>query len=299
MSVPGFSDLVKRVLIENPASNRSIPGTVNEVWDSFSYWIFLSANRSEADARYLHRLFSTHGLIDRIEFQGLGYDWVRRVEEVGEAEFSQVYSQRKKGLLTTFLKSESRDEAYRCFNEGIRYFRVNFPSIQRFQNRTRDKQAINDLLAEIAYPKSQQHVYNFGLTKTILWLQGFGLALAHCSPSRQARMFLWEDIKRNSSLAPQVGWFDYWPWLKEVCEIADDMGVTARDINSAIWFYKTPQSLLTRFKRGLKGRFTPRTLLNYLDYKKWVLPEMSWRMVDIDQIDELALDITTFMEKIP
>ncbi len=77
------------------------------------------------------------------------------------------------------------------------------------------------------------------------------------------------------------------------------MGVTARDINSAIWFYKTPQSLLTRFKRGLKGRFTPRTLLNYLDYKKWVLPEMSWRMVDIDQIDELALDITTFMEKIP
>lgn len=298
MSVPGFSELVERVISENPASARSIPGTMDEVWDAFSYWIFLSANRSEADAHYLHDLFSANGLADIDEFQRLGYDWVRRIGEVGETELGRVIIQRKKGVLSTFLQSDSLDDAFRCFNDGVRYFRFNFPSVQRFRHKTRDNKSINDLIAEIAWPKSPKHVFNFGLTKTTLWLQGFGLALEHCSPSRQARMFLWEDIKHNSTLAPQVGWHEYWPWLKQICEIADYHGVTARDINSAIWFYKTPQSLLTRIKRGLKGRFTPRTLLNYLDYKNWKLPDISWRMVDIDEIDELALDIKTFMEKV-
>lgn len=298
MSVPGFSDLVEKVIAENPASNRSIPGTVDEIWDAFSYWIFLSSNRSEADANYLHDLFSANDLADMNEFQRLGYDWVRRIKEVGETELSKDIIQRKKGVLSIFLQSESLDEAFRCFNDGVRYFNVNFPSVQRFRNKTRDNQSINDLIAEIAYPNSPQHVFNFGLTKTTLWLQGFGLALAHCSPSRQARVFLWEDIQKNSTLAPQIGWHEYWPWLKKICAIADRYGVTARDINSAIWFYKTPQSLLTRMKRGLKRRFTPETLLNYLDYKTWVLPEMSWRMVDIDEIDELANDIRNFMENV-
>lgn len=80
--------------------------------------------------------------------------------------------------------------------------------------------------------------------------------------------------------------------------MAAEIGVTARDINSAIWFYKTPQSLIARFRTGLKWRFTPKTLLAFLEYKKWSLPDISNRLVDIDEIDNLALEIKVFMEKI-
>lgn len=298
MRVSGFLDLIKKVLIENPASNRAIPNDIYQVWDSFSYWTLLSENRSEADTYYLYDLFEAHELMDRDQILDLGYNWIEKIYEIGNAELGRMISKRKKGVLSTFLRTESLEVTFRCVHEGANYFQYHLSDIRAFRRRVINENETNELIAEIAYPNSPNHVYNIGLVKTILWLQGFGLALNHCSPSRQARAFLFEDVDRQRGRIPTVGWDEYWPWLKRIKDKAADIGVTARDINSAIWFYKTPQSLIARFQAGLKWRFTPKTILAFLEYKQWSLPDISQRMVDIDEIDDLASEIRGFMERI-
>jgi len=278
----GFEDLVRKVIEEDPASERELPDNLNEIWDNFAWSIFLDANRSDAEVNYLYNVFSRYGLLSLGTIRRLGLEWRERIRETCKHEIRRVTG-RKEGLLKAMTHEASLEKATRCMLESAEYFSQVSPQMTR--ERTSSRGETDELVTEIAYPNSPSHIYNIGLTKTILWLQSFGLALHAVPPSRQVLSFAEEDLEVD--FMPQryeedeLGlWSYYFPLLKKMDEISVElrrslkMPVTPRDVGKAIWYYKSCQSLVAQFRTGLKWKLTPKVLLKFLSFKGWTLEDL-------------------------
>jgi len=211
---------------------------------------------------------------------------------------------RKRGILQAVTYDLSVEKATRCLLESVRYFETVTPKVIR--ERTQTREATNDLMTEIAYPQSKDHVFNIGLTKTILWLQSFGLGNHLCPPSRQSMKFVEEDrgVRLGREFEDDMGVWGYYfaPFLGEITKVAKEvekalnMPVTERDIGKAIWYYKSCQTLVASLRLGLKSRLTPKVVLDFLDLRKWTLDDLAERLTNIDEIDELCEDLKRFVQ---
>ena len=252
ISLPnGFDELVKLILKDDPILKRSVPKKTGEIWADFVYCVFIDENRSDADVGYLYDLLDTWQLLDMEVVLKLRGRWKEKAEKVCSGEMRKV-SGRKHGVLSGFLISQNLWDAAQCLVDLADYFMKKNICRDELLKRTATVSSLNDLIAEIAYPNSPQHIRNIGLTKTILWLHALGLASGHCPPSRQSRALLYEDVEGQSGPIPYVEWDNYWPWLKKVENVAKYLSVTVRDISKAAWYYKSSQSLLAQFRTGLK-----------------------------------------------
>jgi hypothetical protein len=302
----GFENLVKKVLAEDPASERELPDSFNEIWNNFAWAVFLDANRSDAEVNYLYDVFNRVGLLNLRTIRRLGLEWTERIRETCQREIKGVTG-RKEGLLKAMTHEALLEKATRCILESAEYFSQVSPEIIR--ERTGSQGETDELVTEIAYPNSPSHIYNIGLTKTILWLQSFGLALHAVPPSRQVLSFAEEDLEVDFMPRryedDELGlWSYYFPLLKKMDEISVELGrslkmpVTPRDVGKAIWYYKSCQSLVAQFRTGLKWKLTPKVLLRFLAIRGWTLGDLADRIGNIDEIDELANDLRTFIQEI-
>lgn len=297
----GFEDLVKRVLKEDASASRSLPRSKTDIWKDFIWGVFLDQNRLEAEANYIYDTVDSAGLFEPETVKKLGRKWGDKLCEVCEKEMRHV-SGRKRGILQAVTTDESVERATRCILEANAYFDNVTPSTIR--NRTLNQKETNELMTEIAYPGSSKHIFNTGLTKTILWLQSFGLGNHLCPPSRQAMNFVEEDLgyRLGRNFEDEMGvWSYYFPFLgriKEVARIVEKSlktPVTERDVGKAIWYYKSCQSLVATFRQGLKRLLTPKVLLEFVDSRKWTLRDLAARITDIDEIDSLREDLRRFV----
>lgn len=298
ISLPkGFDELVNLILKDDPILKGSVPKKTGEIWDDFVYCVFIDENRSDADVRYLYDLLDAWQLLDMAVVLKLRGKWKEKAEKVCSSEMCKV-SGRKHGVLSGFLISQNLWDTTQCLVDLADYFVKKNICRDVLLKRTVAVPGLNDLIAEIAYPNSPEHIRNIGLTKTILWLHALGLASEHCPPSRQSRAFLYEDVEGLSGPIPYVEWDNYWPWLKKVENVAKHLSVTVRDISKAAWYYKSSQSLLAQFRAGLKWKFTPGILVKYVDENYKNLLKYADALTDIDEVDNLRGDLRAFVEAV-
>jgi len=69
--------------------------------------------------------------------------------------------------------------------------------------------------------------------------------------------------------------------------------VTVRDVQLAIWYYKSSQNLLHNSKS--KKLLTPQRLLDYLKFKGMKLSEFGDELTDVEREDNLADDLKDFL----
>jgi len=297
----GFEHLVRRVIKEDPATIRCLPRSKSEIWKNFVWGVFLSENRSEAEANYGYDVVDSAGLFEPSTIRKLGIKWGDKMIEVCQSEMRNVHG-RKRGILQAVTHESSVEEATRCILESLRYFENITRSVIR--DRTLTREATNEFMTEIAYPRSSKHIFNIGLTKTILWLQSFGLGNHLCPPSRQSISFAEQDLgmRLARELDDEMGvWGYYFTFLSKITEVTREIekslktSVTERDVCKAIWYYKSCQSLVATLRRGLKKRLTPKVLLEFLDTRKWILQELAKRVTDIEEIDVLREDLRRFL----
>jgi len=302
MSPEGFSDLVRRVLEEDPAASQHLPRKMDKIWENFVWGVFLDQNRLEAEANYVYDVVDDARLFEPSTVKRLGIKWGERVHEVCQKELRNVAG-RKRGILQAVTLPSSVEKATRCILECVSYFETLSPELIR--ERTKTLEGTNDLVAEIAYPQSEAHIFNIGLTKTILWLQSFGLGNHLCPPSRQAMNFVEEDlgVRLGREFEDDMGVWAYYfaPFLSQITKVKEEVEkslkitITERDIGKAIWYYKSCQTLVASLRQGLKSRLTPKVLLEFLDTRRWTLPDLAERLTDIDEIDSLREDLKRFI----
>lgn len=308
---PGFEELVGLVLEEDPASGRKLPRNSTRIWDVFTYDALFDANRSDAEVGYLHKVLGKHGLLELGSVLKQKTKWADEARKVAQKELTKLPSGRKRRLLSTFADSQAED-ANRCLLEAANYFTTMKVSASFLRERTRNYGETSSFIVEIAYPNSIHHIFNIGLTKTILWLQSFGLALDFCPPSRQVIGFVDEDlgVKMKRSLYVEDKelaeiWTDYFNCIAKIRAVAQDLRdrlhkpIATRDVGMAVWYYKSCQSLIARFRAGLKRKFTPAVLMSFLNRNKWNLGELAERLCDIDEIDNLASALREFTSSSP
>ena len=302
----GLERLVRLVVEEHPASDLAIPRTQAGIWEPFTYCAFIGANRLEAEASYLHQMMDSHGLLRMDEVLKHRIQWANRVRVVARKQMRKLKPGRKLGLLSAFANSQV-DDLNRCLLEAANYFRSMKVSRSFIRERTRSREDTEAFVCEIYHPNSDHHIFNVGLTRTILWLQSFGLALDLCPPSRQVVKFVNEDL--GADIRPSFYDEDQdmrevrandWLCMAKVRRVAEQLTgefqepITTRDVGLAVWYYKSCQSLLARFRTGLRRKFTPATLTGFLDSKRWNLNRLSDLLCDIDEIDELTIELKDF-----
>jgi len=303
VSLPdGFTCLVEKVLDEDPASSRSLPAAVEEIWRDFAWYAFLDQNRQEAEVNYLYEIVDSAGLLEPATIRRLGMSWGDELTEVCERAIPTTEG-RRRGILQAAMNADSVDRARRCVFESVRYFENLSPAA--IEERASTPAGTTDLMTEIAYPNSCEHIYNIGITKAVLWLQGYGFANHLCPPSRQALNFVQEDL--GIALRPGFGeelgiWSQYFaPFLREIARVSrmveNELGrpVTVRDVGKAIWYYKSCQSLVAMLRKGLKNQLTPRIVCEFADENRWSLHDLAERITDIDEIDNLREQLCNYL----
>jgi len=147
-------------------------------------------------------------------------------------------------------------------------------------------------------------ITGIGPVNAILWLHGYGKAFDQCPPSRQVSHFVEGDLENKQ--------FDYRKRDDEeerednkrlaalaVEKLTKDVlsknieNITVRDVQQAIWYYKSAQNLLHNSKS--KKLLTPQKLLDYLKYKGKKLTEFGDELTDIDEEDNLSADLKDFL----
>ena len=296
----------------NSSLSKIPPQAVNfrgvgiEIWNTLVYCALIDANRSEAEARYLYQLIESRGLLKFDEVLRLRTKWADRARRILNNEMRKLRHGRKLSLLSTFVESHVDEMNHRLL-EAAHYFLNQKVSRIFLKVRTNSYQSMVDLVWEIAYPKSEKHIYKIGLTKTILWLQAFGLALDLCPSSRQVISFVNDDLgfKVKPSLYSEDQelveiWTDLFTCIGKVRKVAEQLTnklskpITTRDVGVAIWYYKSCQTLLVRFRAGLRRRLTPAALISFLDHKRWDLDDLGERLTDLDGTDKLASELREF-----
>src|SRR3972149_9332323 len=75
----GFESLVEQVMKGEPFSARHGPRRTSEIWDSFSYFVFLDHNRNNAEVQFLYDLLRRQHLLDMERVLKLRTNWSKAV----------------------------------------------------------------------------------------------------------------------------------------------------------------------------------------------------------------------------
>jgi len=304
----GFNELTRRVLRESSFAKNTLPRKSSLVWDDFTYFAFLDFNRTDAQANYLYELFEKGDLLDQSTILRLGTRWAQKARSHASVRLARLGIGRKRQTLSE-MSGGQLDEANRTLVEAAHFFRDNSVTPEFLRRNTTDLNLTNDLIMRVCYPdreKNPRHIHRFGLTKFILFLNDYGLALNYCPPSRQVLSFVERELMhriRPSLLSEDQelveNWADLFIAIGKMRSLAQTLtttlsvGVTTADVGHTIWLYKSTQNLLA-FSR-LRPRLTPRKFLAFVDASGWELSDLTSRLTDIDEVDGLAEELRDFL----
>ncbi len=306
----GFLELIERVMKGSPFSGRKVPRRTSDVWDYFSYFVFLDHNRLNAEVAYIYDVLDKARLLDMTRVLKLRTNWSKAVRDY-LAKSSKGLSPRKQSAISSLLRNVL--DAERCILEGANYFTTRSVSPSYLISRTRTVKDANDLVYEWSWPDyatNPNHIWRFGLTKSFLFLNDMGLAVDHCPPSWQVLKFVEEDLGKNVSPLlyqdepPAVTWTNAYIAIGEVRQVARGAasrikGVTTADVGHGLWYWKSAQNLLTFSRGGLRRRLTPAKLIDFLERRRSSLQAFGSEMADIDSVDPLAAELKRFVQSNP
>ena len=199
------------------------------------------------------------------------------------------------------------DTLLRCLSDSKRYFSSQSVSRSWLIRRSRTDAEINDLVTEIAYPSSQTHIHNYGLTKTILWLYGYDLA-THLSPtSYQVVKFLADHTGREphdlDEKDPAMWWGGYFtryiaPLGNIATALTTELGtpVKVRDVQYTSWLLYSTKSLLKQFPSSESRKLSAATLGQFISENGLNVDQTGDRITDIELMDPYSSEVYAFLE---
>jgi hypothetical protein len=66
--------------------------------------------------------------------------------------------------------------------------------------------------------------------------------------------------------------------------------ITTKQAQAAVWYLQACRGLLPR---GHKRQFTPMDLVDFLRARKWSIDQLSDRLGDVEELENLATDLET------
>jgi hypothetical protein len=306
----GFESLVEEVMKGEPFSARHGPRRTSEIWDSFSYFVFLDHNRNNAEVQFLYDTLRSQHLLGMNKVLKLRTKWSQVVHTYANRAMKTSLP-RKRAALGSLLAH--LPDAERSILEGALYFLSNSVSPSYLVRRTKTERDVNDLVYEWAradYTLNPKHIWRFGMTKSILMLNSMGLALDHCPPSWQVLKFVEDDLGKQVN--PQlyqdeptaVTWANAYIAIGAVRSVASQISakvpkVTTADVGNALWYWKSAQHLLAFSRGSLRRKLTPLRLLEFLRKTKSGLESFGNELSDIDSIDSLTSELKNYLVAIP
>lgn len=307
----GFIDLVKLVIKEDSSSTRKIPKTAADIWYSFLWGVFLNGIRIDAEINYMHEIFTENNLLDLDVVSNLTVEELKesiRKYAKNKLKGSRVEG-RKKATIKLLLNEEELTKTAKSIKEMSIYFTENEVSRKFLEGKTRNEKDTEKFIGELSY-KDDTKIFGVGTVRAILWLQPFGLSNDFCPPSTQVMNFVDEDIEKKDYMERKKRGKYYddidnkirdWEYIVKVRNLTRNVinpvikNATPRDVGKAIWYFKSTQSLLSKLREGLKDKFTPRTLLEFIKEQKFTLENLAENIGDINNVNELTKDLRQFV----
>ncbi len=271
---PGFEELVKMVVKEQPISAAK---TDSELWEKWLRIIFMGGRRSDAEVSYLIAQMKEVTTLDHVnnkKGEELQIEMNRVIQKALDKE--------KDEYLQEMLK-ELQNDTFRIMASikgSARYFAKNKVSIKWLNERTADKDKTWELIEELV---EDEDVSNIKWTKVILWIHSVGKGQDFIPPTRQVKDFV------NKDIGPYYRYYeDDKYFMKKSQEIAEEIkksvkNSTARDVSKAIFYYRSMKGMFG----GNPKFFTPKFLLLFLKKYKLTLNKLAGMMADLKKKEKL------------
>lgn len=267
------------------------------VWEVFLYPVFLGATIRSAQAIYISEVL--HDVLEFKAVQEIESDpiWSKKIQKILERQLSSIKGTLGEGLKKAILKAaiqqvESLDLS-RTIGDAINFFKkhkVNSTKIADLQNDYGGTLDLVDLFA--------REIYNFRYVKSVLWLYGCGIAEDIVPPNAHVTRFL------DECRYPGFGWSRNLPsdwqvfapacrYMRDVAnQVSLELGVTVtpKQAQTAVWYLQACRGLL---EPGYKHKLTPGKLVDFLKVQKWSIHDLSTRLDDVEQIEDLTLALKT------
>ena len=295
----GFSDLVSSVNKNYPSGRPSIPSKAEELFKDLCHEGFLGP-LLEVESSYVADLLESKGLLDISSVRS--HEWVRRVESLMKSELTSVTGRRQQAL-NYFLREDQFEKTASSIFSASEYFireKVNGSWLRR---RTATESDTKNLLAELGYVNSPNHIPYYGATKIVLWLHRYGLANYLAPPTRQVSQFI-SDITGRSldhydADTPGEWWGIYVArYLASLKKIASELShgarhISVRDVALSAWIFYTTRNVIKLCKS--RRRLTPSALLEHLEVEGIALTDFIDKLSDIDEMDKIPTKLCPFL----
>lgn len=293
----GFANLVQLV-ITNLNWDR-LPRTREEVWDAFLYPIFLGATVRSAQANYVKEVLGD--MLDFSAAQAVRTDpiWSRRAMAVIDAELGTIKGTLgegyKKAILEIARKEIQSLNLSRTIGDALQFFEDLQVDVRTMRTLKDDERATLDFVDLVA-----RSIHNVRYIKAVLWLYNCGIAKDLVPPNAHVTRFL------NECGYPGFGWskeqVDDWQIFTPACKCMKDVArqvetelgrtITAKQAQAAVWYLQTSRGLLpTTWKNSL----TPDLLIQFLHSQSWSIGQLSDKLDDVEELDNLANDLKIFL----
>ena len=304
----GFIDLVKIILEQDRFSHEDSPETIDEIWKEMVWLLFLSGSRSDASVNYICGLLDDNDFIDYdklSEFESNDWeDWKKEIVTFLFKKVNELDSKKKSGILKMLLQEINRDDVQNplfYIQSAMRYFKEENVTRDSIERRTINEQETGRLILEMYYSgeslENEKKITGVAASKAILFLHSFGKAMNEAPPTKHVKNFINYDIYKREYGKQEENdetiMLEIKDYVKKYIKpmIKD---VTVRDVERAVWLWKSTQSLLTDFGRGEKKKLTPQKFVGFI--KKYSLEYVKDKLTDIDEQPELAQEVKDFLD---
>ena len=305
----GFGGLVDLVIAGYPAGKPAIPSAPKAIWDGFARHGFVTGETIESHSNYIYDLFEAGGLVDHGAVTS--GTWYADAAALLRKELVAAAG-RKQQAISFFLAGDTLLKVGNSLHSADSYFTSKGVGKKWLEGRTRTSTDVDDLVVEIAYPSptSPTHVYNYGLTKTVLWLHSYNLA-NHLTPDSGQVRHLVEDYTgipppEVGGDSPAIYWADYFNYyIKPLKKLAGELAValkkpvSVRGAQLAGWVLYSVRTLLKLYPPKVKRKLSADAFCRYLGAGSVHLSSVMDQIGDINLVDGLASSVYSYLSGLP
>lgn len=291
----GFPELVSLVLEDWDWDDLVTENS--EIWEALLYPVFLGATVRSAQANYVKEV-----LADLLEFeavQTIRSDpvWSEKALKVLNRQLRSIKGTPgagfKRAILQIAFQQVKRLDLSRTIGDALNFFsdhNINVAKIANLQKDYGGTLNLTDLAA--------REIHNVRYVKSVLWLYGCGIAEDIVPPNAHVTRFLHECGYPGFGWSRDLptDWQVFTPACRYMREVANQVSlelgvsITPKQAQTAVWYLQACRGLLPT---GYKSKFTPLKLVEFLRTQKWSMQDLSIRLDDVEQLEDLALVLKT------
>lgn len=263
------------------------------------YPIFLGATVRSAQASYAKEVLG-----DLIEFKAarkVPKDpvWSKKALAVIDMELGSISGKPGEGFKRAILQITKQEvqslDLSRTIDTALKFFddeSIDGKKIKSLQNDEKTTLDLVDLAA--------RSIHNVRYIKGVLWLYGCGIAKDLVPPNPHVTRFLHECGYQGFgwSKEPADDWQIFTPACNCMRDVAKKVGaelkrpITPKQAQAAVWYLQTCRGLLPTNR---KNQLTPSLLLDFLKVQKWSIQQLSDRLEDVEELENLASHLKAFL----